>query len=113
MKTIALLLPVLFVGCMSTPTKVYVQPEKFNCDLIIPTIWDGNHPVEHFQHEMILNAVYHDYMGNQYVGGRHPDVFASDRRAEVVTLTQDITYLSMWSTYIMDLLLLLQNYGKR
>ena len=78
MKTIALLLPVFFVGCMSAPTKVYVQPEKFNCDLIIPTIWDGNHPVEHFQHEMILNAVYHDYMGHQYklVKTDTPDVFA-------------------------------------
>jgi|TARA_R100000458_G_C8254797_1_gene231068 hypothetical protein len=78
MKTIALLLPVLFVGCMSTPAKVYVQPEKFNCDLIIPTIWDGNHPVEHFEHEMLLNAVYHDYMGHRYtlVATDTPNVFA-------------------------------------
>jgi hypothetical protein len=78
MKTIALLLPVLFVGCMSTPAKVYVQPEKFNCDLIIPTIWDGNHPVEHFEHEMILDAVYHDYTGYKYtlVATDIPNVFA-------------------------------------
>tara|TARA_R100001224_G_scaffold90580_2_gene59706 strand:+ start:2795 stop:3010 length:216 start_codon:yes stop_codon:yes gene_type:complete len=63
---------------MSTPAKVYVQPEKFNCDLIIPTIWDGNHPVEHFEHEMLLDVVYHDYTGNGYklVATDTPNVFA-------------------------------------
>ena len=70
------------------PKNVYVQPEKYNCDLIIPTIWDGNHPVEHFQHEMILNAVYHDYYGAPVQAGenRYPRrLRSSDRRAEAVT----------------------------
>tara|TARA_R110002020_G_scaffold90213_1_gene219739 strand:- start:31 stop:300 length:270 start_codon:yes stop_codon:yes gene_type:complete len=69
MKAITLLIPFLAVGCMSTmttPKKVYVHPEKYSCDLIIPTTWDGNHPVAHFSQELILGKTYQDYMGMEY-----------------------------------------------
>jgi hypothetical protein len=66
MKTVVLLLALLFVGCTTAPKNVYVHPEKFNADLIIPLVWDGHFPVAHFEHEMVLNTEYYDYQGHMY-----------------------------------------------
>lgn len=69
MKAITLLIPLLAVGCaatMTTPKKVYVHPENYSCDLIIPTTWDGNQPVAHFSHELIVGKTYRDYRGMEY-----------------------------------------------
>ena len=69
MKAITLLIPLLAVGCaatMTTPKKVYVHPEKYSLDLIIPTAWNGNHPVTHFSHELIVGKTYQDYRGIDY-----------------------------------------------
>ena len=71
--------PALFLaGCMTTPKNVLVQPEKYSCDLIIPTIWDGSHPVSHFEHELVVGVTYHDYRGIEYtlVETDTPNVFA-------------------------------------
>ena len=78
MKTVAILSCLLFAGCMTAPKNVYVQPEKYNCDLLIPTIWDGNHPVKHFEHEIVLGQTYHDYYGMEYrlMPTDKPDVFS-------------------------------------
>ena len=77
MKTVMILSCLLFAGCMTAPKNVYVQPEKYNCDLIIPTIWDGNHPVKHFEHEIVVGHTYHDYYGMEYklMPTKTPDVF--------------------------------------
>lgn len=66
MKTTLLLLTLLVAGCSTAPKNLYVHPEKYNCDLIIPTIWDGNHPVSHFEHELVIGLTYYDYMGMEY-----------------------------------------------
>ena len=66
MKFIYLLPAVLLASCMTTPKNVYVNPENYKCDLIIPTIWDGAQPVEHFEHEIVLGQVYYDYFGMKY-----------------------------------------------
>lgn len=66
MKFIYLLPAILLASCTIAPKNVYVHPEKYNCDLIIPTIWDGNHPVEHFEHELVVGTEYHDYYGMKY-----------------------------------------------
>ncbi len=78
MKTIKTALAILFLtGCGAAPKKVFVHPEKFNLDLIVPTAWDGAYPVSHFEHEMVLNTPYYDYMGTKYtlVSTDNPDVF--------------------------------------
>ena len=67
MKTTTLFACLLLAGCTTAPKGVYVHPEKFNCDLIIPTIWDGNYPVKNFEHEIVLGQVYHDHYGMQYM----------------------------------------------
>jgi len=51
---------------MSIPQKIYVQPEDYNCDLIISTSWDGCHPVQHFEKELVVNHTHTDYMGMDY-----------------------------------------------
>ena len=66
MKTVALLLSVLLVGCVSVPTKVYTHPERYSCDLIIPTSWNGSHPVEYFEHRLAVGQTYQDYLGMEY-----------------------------------------------
>ena len=78
MKTIPLLLTLLVAGCTTAPKNLYVHPEKYNCDLIIPTIWDGTHPVSHFEHELVVGVTYHDYMGMEYtlVETETPGVFS-------------------------------------
>jgi len=78
MKTPLLLLTLLAAGCSTAPKNLFVHPEKYNCDLIIPTIWDGTHPVSHFEHELIIGVPYYDYMGMQYtlVETEVPNVFA-------------------------------------
>ena len=78
MKTVGLLLVLLFVGCTTAPKNVYVHPEKFNCDLIIPLVWDGHFPVTHFEHELMLDTEYYDYQGHMYrlVGTDTPGVYA-------------------------------------
>ena len=78
MKTTLLLLTLLVAGCSTAPKNLYVHPEKYNCDLIIPTIWDGTHPVSHFEHELVIGLTYYDYMGMQYtlVETDHPGVFS-------------------------------------
>ena len=78
MRTTALLLALLAAGCSTAPKNLYVHPERYNCDLILPTIWDGVHPVSHFEHELVLGVTYHDYMGTEYVLVKTdvPDVFA-------------------------------------
>lgn len=77
MKFIYLLPAVLLASCTIAPKSVYVHPERYQCDLIIPTIWDGSHPVEHFEHELVLGAQYHDYYGMKYrlVESNTPGVF--------------------------------------
>ena len=78
MKVLNLIAAILLVGCSTTPKNLYVHPEKYNCDLIIPTIWDGNHPVKHFEHELLLNTTYYDYRGIKYtlVETKVPNVYA-------------------------------------
>ena len=78
MKTTLLLLTLLVAGCSTAPKNLYVHPEKYNCDLIIPTIWDGTHPVSNFEHELVIGLTYYDYMGMQYtlVETDYPGVFA-------------------------------------
>lgn len=66
MRFIYLLPAVLLASCMTVPQNVYVHPEKYNCDLIIPTIWDGEYPVDYFEHEILLGATYYDYLGMKY-----------------------------------------------
>ncbi len=77
MKFTYLLPAVLLASCSVAPKNVFVNPENYSCDLIIPTIWDGVHPVEHFEHEIVLNQVYHDYFGMKYklVESETPGVF--------------------------------------
>tara|TARA_Y100001937_G_scaffold102902_1_gene141662 strand:+ start:11768 stop:12031 length:264 start_codon:yes stop_codon:yes gene_type:complete len=78
MKIIKTVLAILFLtGCGATPKKVFVHPEKFNLDLIVPTVWDGAYPVSYFEREMVLNTSYYDYMGTKYtlVSTDNPDVF--------------------------------------
>ncbi len=67
MRTTALLFTLLAAGCSTVPKNLYVHPEKYNCDLVIPTIWDGKHPVSYFEHELVLGTTYHDYTGTEYV----------------------------------------------
>ena len=78
MKIIRLVPALLMVGCMTTPKDVYVSPERYQCDLIIPTVWDGNHPVQHFEHELVVGMTYHDHLGMRYklVPTETPSVFA-------------------------------------
>ena len=78
MKIVKLFPALLLAGCMAPRKNVYVQPEKYSCDLIIPTIWDGSHPVTYFEHEMLLDTPYYDYMGQEYrlVATDVPGVFA-------------------------------------
>tara|TARA_Y100000004_G_C8813492_1_gene368777 strand:+ start:33 stop:293 length:261 start_codon:yes stop_codon:yes gene_type:complete len=78
MKTTLLLLTLLVAGCSTAPKNLYVHPERYNCDLIIPTIWDGTHPVSHFEHELVIGLTYYDYMGMQYtlVETDQPGVFS-------------------------------------
>lgn len=66
MKSITVVLGVLCVGCTTAPKKVYVYPEKFKSDVIIPLVWDGQYPVTHFEHEIMLNTEYYDYQGQVY-----------------------------------------------
>ena len=78
MKTTALLLILIAAGCSTAPKNLYVHPDRYNCDLIIPTIWDGNHPVAHFEHKLIVGFKYNDYMGTEYtlVETETPGVYA-------------------------------------
>lgn len=78
MKLLYTVPALLLAGCMTAPKDVFVKPEKYNCDLIIPTIWDGNYPVSHFEHELAVGVTYYDYMGMQYtlVETETPNVFA-------------------------------------
>ena len=66
MRTTLAMLALLAAGCSTAPKNLYIHPERYNCDLIIPTIWDGSHPVKYFQHELVIGMTYHDYMGMQY-----------------------------------------------
>ena len=66
MKLLYTVPALLLAGCMTAPKNVFIHPEKYNCDLIIPTIWDGNHPVTHFEHELVIGLTYYDYMGMEY-----------------------------------------------
>lgn len=68
----------LACGCTTTPKNLYVHPEDYKCDLIIPTIWDGGHPVQYFEHEIVIGQTYHDYYGMQYklMPTDQPDVFS-------------------------------------
>ena len=68
----------LACGCTTTPKNLYVHPENYKCDLIIPTIWDGSHPVQYFELEIVLGQTYHDYYGMQYklMPTDQPDVFS-------------------------------------
>ena len=78
MKLLYTVPALLLAGCMTAPKNVFVKPEKYNCDLIIPTIWDGTHPVSNFEHELVIGLTYYDYMGMQYtlVETDYPGVFA-------------------------------------
>ncbi len=78
MRTTLALLALLAAGCSTAPKNLYVHPEHYNCDLILPTIWDGSHPVEHFEHELVVGVTYHDYMGMKYtlVEKETPGVYA-------------------------------------
>lgn len=66
MKTITLLSPLLLVGCMSTPKNVFVRPEVYECDLIISTTWDENHPIAHFERKLEVGVPYYDYLGTEF-----------------------------------------------
>ena len=66
MKTVTFLLSVLLVGCVAVPTKVSTHPERYNCDIVISTVWDGSHPVEYFEHEMVVGQTYRDPLGMKY-----------------------------------------------
>ena len=66
MRTTALLLALFAAACSTAPKNLYIHPERYNCDLIIPTVWDGNHPVKHFEHELVIGLTYYDYMGMEY-----------------------------------------------
>ena len=66
MRTTIALLALLVAGCSTAPKNLYVHPERYNCDLIIPTAWDGEHPVAHFERELIVGVSYYDYMGTEY-----------------------------------------------
>ena len=78
MKLLHMAPALLLAGCMTTPKNVLVQPEKYSCDLIIPTIWDGTHPVSYFEHELAVGVTYYDYRGIEYtlVETDTPNVFA-------------------------------------
>ncbi len=77
MKFTYLLPAVLLASCTVAPKNVFVHPEKYSCDLIIPTIWDGCHPVSHFEHELVVGSEYYDYYGMKYklVETETPGVF--------------------------------------
>lgn len=66
MKTTALLLALILAGCSTAPKNLFVHPENYNCDLIIATKWDGNHPIKYFEHEILLGSTQYDYMGTAY-----------------------------------------------
>lgn len=78
MKTAALLLTLLLAGCHTAPKNLFVKPEMYSSDLIIPTVWDGNHPIAYFEHELLVGATYYDYRGVEYklVETDVPNVFA-------------------------------------
>ena len=84
MRTTALLLTLLAAGCSTAPKKLFVHPEKYNCDLLITTKWDGNHPVIYFECEILLGATEYDYMGTAYtlIETDVPDVYVLRVRVE-------------------------------
>ena len=66
MKTIVLFSCLLFAGCVSVPQRLYVHPQKFSCDLIIPTSWDGCYPVKYFEKKLVIDHVHTDQLGMDY-----------------------------------------------
>ena len=78
MKTVIAFTLLLFAGCTTVPKKLYVQPEKFNCDLLIPTSWNGDYPVKFFEHKLIVSQTYEDYNGMSYklMPTEDPNVFS-------------------------------------
>jgi hypothetical protein len=65
----------LFSGCYigHIPTKVYKTPSKYGFDCMIPTYWDGEHPVRYWETTIKLGDEFTDFNGLTWVIEKHPN----------------------------------------
>jgi hypothetical protein len=79
MKLIRLAPALLLMGCVTqAPKKLYVSPDKYICDIMVTTTWDGNYPVQAFEYKMEVGKTYTDQLGSNYmlVATEDTNVFA-------------------------------------
>ena len=78
MKQTIILLGVFLSSCASVPHRLYENPERYRCEIVVDTEWNKEYPVNTFEHVMRLGESYQSrYFGTEYklVATEDPEIF--------------------------------------